>query len=70
LGSVTPNRAEEEPMPHQDRHIEVKKNQGWGAALLTILVVAVLLSAATYIHKTTYKPFTDLTYHARGHQPN
>jgi hypothetical protein len=53
-------------MPHQDRHIEVKKNQGWGAALLTIIVVAILLSAATYIHKTTYKSFNDLTFHAKG----
>ncbi len=57
-------------MAHQDRHIEVKKNQGWGAALLTILVVAILITAATYIHKTTYKPFTDLTFHAKGGQMN
>ena len=53
-------------MPHQDRHIEVKKNQGWGAALLTIILVAILVSAATYIHKTTYKSPNDLTFRAKG----
>ncbi len=57
-------------MPHQDRHIDVNKNQGWGAALLTILVVAVLITAATYIHKTTYKSYNDLTFHAKGGQVN
>ncbi len=53
-------------MPHQDRHIAVKKNQGWGAALLTIIVVAIAVSIATYIHKTEYKSFNDLTFHAKG----
>ncbi len=53
-------------MAHQDRHIDVKKNQGWGAALLTILVIAALISAVTYIHKTQYKSFNDLTFHAKG----
>lgn len=57
-------------MPHQDRHIDVNKNQGWGAALLTILVVAVLITAVTYIHKTTYKSYNDLTFHAKGGQVN
>ena len=57
-------------MAHQDRHIELKKNQGWGAALLTILLVAVLITAVTYIHKTTYKSFNDLTFHAKGGQTN
>jgi hypothetical protein len=55
-------------MAHQDRHIEVNKNQGWGAALLTILLVAALVTMATYIHKTTYKSPNDLTFHAKGGQ--
>lgn len=53
-------------MPHQDRHIAVKKNQGWGAALLTIIVVALFVSAAAYIHRSTYKSFNDLTFQAKG----
>lgn len=53
-------------MAHQDRHIKVNKNQGWGAALLTILVVAALVTMAAYIHKTTYKSPNDLTFHAKG----
>ncbi|HVA58843.1 MAG: hypothetical protein WBQ26_03155 [Gemmatimonadaceae bacterium] len=57
-------------MPHQDRHIEVKKNQGWGTVLLTVVIVAVILSAVTYIHKTTYKSYNDLTFHAKGSQDN
>lgn len=57
-------------MPHQDRHIAVKKNQGWGAVLLTIIVVALAVSIATYIHKTTYKSFNDLTFHAKGQADN
>lgn len=55
-------------MEHQDRHIPVNKHQGLGAALLTILVVAVLVTMATYIHKTTYKSPNDLTFHAKGGQ--
>lgn len=57
-------------MEHQDRHIEVHKHQGLGAALLTLLLVAVLITAVTYIHKTTYKSFNDLTFHAKGGQDN
>ena len=57
-------------MAHQDRHIEVHKHQGLGAALLTLLLVAVLITAVTYIHKTTYKSYNDLTFHAKGGQDN
>ena len=53
-------------MEHQDRHIEVHKNQGWGAALLTILVAAAIITAVVYIHDKTYKSPNDLTFHARG----
>jgi hypothetical protein len=55
-------------MAHQDRHIEAKTNEGWGAALLTILLVAAFITMATYIHKTTYKSPNDLTFRARGEQ--
>jgi len=57
-------------MEHQDRHIEVHKNGGWGAALFTIFIIALLISAVTYIHKTTYKSYNDLTFHAKGGPDN
>ncbi|HEY5220175.1 MAG TPA: hypothetical protein VIJ16_10225 [Gemmatimonadaceae bacterium] len=57
-------------MAHQDRHIDFKKNQGWGAAVLTILLVIALIATAAYIHNTTYKSPNDLTMRARGERTN
>ena len=48
-----------------DRHIPFKQ-EGWGIALLVILLVVAFASWATYVHKTTYLHPTDTHFHARG----
>jgi hypothetical protein len=53
-------------MPHQDRHIEARTNDGWGVASLVIALALVCIATATYIHNKTYKSPNDVTFHARG----
>ena len=53
-------------MPHQDRYIEAKTNEGWGVASLVVALVVALIATATYIHKTTYKSPNDVTYQIHG----
>ncbi|HET7632339.1 MAG TPA: hypothetical protein VFK16_08500 [Gemmatimonadaceae bacterium] len=53
-------------MEHQDRHIEVHKHRGLGAAILTVIVTLALVSGAAYIHYSTFKSPNDLTFHAKG----
>lgn len=53
------------PAPHVDRHIPFKQ-EGWGAALFIVLLAAATAGWATYVHKTTYKPPTDVHFRAAG----
>jgi len=50
---------------HVDRHIPFKQ-EGWGIALLVILLAAGFASWATYVHKTTYLHPTDVHFRAAG----
>ena len=55
----------ESPAPHADRHIPFKQ-EGWGIALFVVLLAVASAGFATYVHKTTYKPPTDVHFHAAG----
>jgi hypothetical protein len=54
---------------HIDRYAPARTNEGWGAAAATVLLALVLIVGATVIHKRTYKPPTDPSWHAAGQQP-
>jgi hypothetical protein len=51
---------------HTDRYVPADTNQGWGIAAGVLLLTAVLIASATYIHKRTYKHPTDVTWHGTG----
>ena len=51
---------------HVDRYIPAETNGGWGFAAFIGLLTVALIIAVTYIHKETYRPPTDVTWHGRG----
>ena len=54
---------------HEDRYVPARTNDGWGVAALIAVLALVLITSATVIHKRTYKPPTDPSWHAAGQQP-
>jgi hypothetical protein len=42
------------------------KQEGWGAALFIVLLALASAATATYVHKTTYKPPTDVRFRSAG----
>ena len=50
---------------HVDRHIPFKQ-EGWGVALFIVLLAAGSAAMAAYVHKTTYRPPTDVHFRAAG----
>jgi hypothetical protein len=54
---------------HMDRYVPARTNDGWGAAVATVLLALALIAGATVIHKRTYKPPTDPSWRAAGQQP-
>ena len=52
--------------PHIDRYVPADTNGGWGFAAGIIALAVLCIAGATYIHKTTYKHPTDVTWHGRG----
>ena len=46
-----------------DRHVPADTNAGWGFAAFVVLLAVICIVTATVIHKRTYKPFTDVTWH-------
>ena len=51
---------------HVDRYVPAETNGGWGFASAVIVFAVVLIAGVTYIHKTTYKHPTDVTWHGIG----
>jgi hypothetical protein len=52
-----------------DRYVPFKQ-EGWGIALLVVLLAAAFIAWATYVHKTTYLHPTDTRFRAAGeHAP-
>ena len=51
------------PTPHVDRYVPFKQ-EGWGVALLIVLLAVVCAGTATYIHKKTYLHPTDTRFRA------
>ena len=53
------------PLTHAGRHIPFKQ-EGWGTALFICLLALATAATATYVHKRTYKPPTDVRFRAAG----
>ncbi len=51
---------------HTDKYVPADNNGGWGVAAGIIVLALLFISAATYIHKRTYKPPTDVTAQVHG----
>jgi hypothetical protein len=51
--------------PDAGRHVPFKQ-EGWGIALFVVLLAAASAGFATYVHKTTYHPPTDVRFQAAG----
>ena len=51
--------------PHADRHIPFKQ-EGWGIALVILLLAVASVVFATTVHKRTYKHPTDVHFQAAG----
>jgi hypothetical protein len=51
--------------PYAGKHIPFKKG-GWGVAAFICLLAVASAASAYYVHKTTYKPPTDVRFHAIG----
>ena len=56
---------ESSPPPHVDRYIPFKR-EGWGIALLVVLLAVGTGAWAAYVHATTYKAPTDVRFRAAG----
>ena len=48
---------------HTDRYVPADTNGGWGIAAGVIALAVALIVAVTIIHKRTYKPPTDPSWH-------
>lgn len=53
-------------MQHVSRYVPARTNEGWGVALLVVLLAVVCIVTATVIHKRTYRHPTDPTWQAAG----
>jgi hypothetical protein len=53
-------------MEHQDRYVPADTNGGWPVAGGVIALAVICIIAAKVIHDRTYKPPTDVTWHAKG----
>ena len=53
------------PRPHVDRYVPFKQ-EGWGIALLIVLLAAASVAFATTVHHRTYKHPTDVRFQAAG----
>lgn len=51
--------------PHVDRHIPFKR-EGWGIALLIVVLAIGSAAFATVVHQRTYKHPTDVQFRAAG----
>jgi hypothetical protein len=51
---------------HIDRYVPAETNGGWGFASGVIVLAIALIAAVAYIHKSTYKHPTDVTWQAKG----
>jgi hypothetical protein len=51
--------------PHVDRHVPFKQ-EGWGIALLIVLLALGSATFATVVHKRTYRHPTDVQMRAAG----
>lgn len=50
------------PNPHEGRHVPFRQ-EGWGVALFVVFLAVASAATATYIHKKTYLPPTDVRAH-------
>ena len=50
----------------EGRWVPADTNGGWGIAALVILLVAICIATATYIHHKTYLHPQDVRWHAKG----
>ena len=53
-------------MQYSDRYVPADNNAGWGVAAGVVLLAVICIATATYIHKKTYRPPTDVTWQAKG----
>ena len=51
--------------PHVDRFIPFKR-EGWGIALVIVVLAIASAAFATVVHKRTYKDPTDVRFQAAG----
>jgi hypothetical protein len=51
--------------PNAGKHVPFKKG-GWGTAIFICLLAVASAAAARYVHQRTYKPPTDVRFHAIG----
>ena len=42
------------------------KQEGWGFAAFVVLLAVAAAASAAYVHNATYKPPTDVRFHAAG----
>jgi hypothetical protein len=50
----------------EGRYVPADTNGGWGVAAFIILLVAVCIATATYIHRKTYLHPQDVRWHTKG----
>lgn len=60
---------DEESMQHQDRYVPANVNGGWPIAAGVVALAMALALMAFVVHEKTYKPPTDVTWHAKGERP-
>lgn len=51
--------------PRTGTHVPFKQ-EGWGIAMLVVMLAVASAAGAAYVHRTTYKHPTDVRFHARG----
>ena len=51
--------------PTVGQHVPFRQG-GWGVALFICLLAVASAASAYYVHKSTYKPPTDVRFHAIG----
>lgn len=52
--------------PIEGRYVPANTNAGWGVAAFILLLTALFIAAATYIHHKTYLHPQDVRWHAKG----
>jgi hypothetical protein len=56
-------------MEHQDRYVAADTNGGWPIAAGVVALALAFILMAYIVHERTYKPATDVTWHAKGERP-